>query len=225
MKYSTLGYKENSPDRNEKTLFIPSSKITMKGVNRRLTLIPVINGKPNFDKKVIANPGDPDFDFGDVDGVLEIPNSLDGGYPLSMNKYLNNLPEQPIQNISNSMLPNSPIPNQNQIGQGVLDTSLNFKGIGGTKSEYDAKMGIESKIDNSIYEDSEVFKNSPLSPNEVQKQENKNKGFTGAVNPYGGFNINNASSYLGASIENGNAKGIVTSGLKVGLGLATKIFK
>ena len=45
----------------------------MQGVDKPLTLIPVVNGKPMFDKKVIANPGDDDFDFGQVDGVLEIP--------------------------------------------------------------------------------------------------------------------------------------------------------
>ena len=70
---STEGYKRNSPDRNNSFNFIPSNKITMQGVDKPLTLIPVVNGKPMFDKKVIANPGDDDFDFGQVDGVLEIP--------------------------------------------------------------------------------------------------------------------------------------------------------
>lgn len=71
---SYLGYKDNSPDRNNPYNIIPGSHITMKGVSKTLTLIPIVGGKPDYKKRVIARPGDPDIHFGEgVEAVLEIP--------------------------------------------------------------------------------------------------------------------------------------------------------
>lgn len=55
MKYSILGYKDISNDKNEDSLIIPSNIITMR-VNRPLTLVPIVNGKPLYSKKIIAKP-------------------------------------------------------------------------------------------------------------------------------------------------------------------------
>lgn len=75
MNYTnTTGYTAGSDTEKNGINIIPSSKITMKNVNKSLTLIPVINGKPQYSKKVIAKPGDDDIDFGpDVTSVIEVP--------------------------------------------------------------------------------------------------------------------------------------------------------
>lgn len=75
MNYTnTTGYTSGSSTEGNGINIIPSSKITMKNVNKALTLIPVINGKPQHDKKRIARPGDDDIDFGpEVTSVIEIP--------------------------------------------------------------------------------------------------------------------------------------------------------
>ena len=74
MKYSTTGYKDNSPDRGNSSNIIPGNLITMKGVSKQLTLVPIVGGKPQYGRKRIAKPGDEDIRFeDDVEGVLEIP--------------------------------------------------------------------------------------------------------------------------------------------------------
>lgn len=81
INFSTMGYKEDSPDKNNPYNLIPGSRITMKNVNRVLTLVPIISGKPDYTKKRIARPGDPDIDFGPgVEGVLEVPYAQVGIY-------------------------------------------------------------------------------------------------------------------------------------------------
>jgi len=74
MRNSYLGYKRYSPDRNQKSLVIPGRHITMKDVDIPLRLIPVVKGRPNHKKSVIAYPGDDDVIFDDdVDSVIEMP--------------------------------------------------------------------------------------------------------------------------------------------------------
>ena len=75
MNYTnTTGYTSGTETEKNGINIIPSSKITMKNVNKSLTLIPVINGKPQYSKKVVANPGDDDIDFGpEVTSVIEVP--------------------------------------------------------------------------------------------------------------------------------------------------------
>lgn len=71
---SNLGYKRYSPDKNQKSLLIPSRHITMQDVDIPLRLVPVIKGEPDYTKSVVARPGDKDIVFGDdVESVLEIP--------------------------------------------------------------------------------------------------------------------------------------------------------
>ncbi len=75
MSYTnTTGYTRGTETEKNNINIIPSSKITMKDVDKALTLIPVINGKPQYNKKIIAKPGDDDIDFGpEVTSVIEIP--------------------------------------------------------------------------------------------------------------------------------------------------------
>ena len=74
MKYSTTGYKDNSPDKNNTRNIMPGNLITMKGVSKQLTLIPIVGGKPMYDRQRIAKPGDSDIQFeSDVESVLELP--------------------------------------------------------------------------------------------------------------------------------------------------------
>jgi len=68
--YSHLGYKKNSPDINNPYNVIPSNRITMKGVNKNLLLIPMGNNGPG--NPVLATPNEEYF-FPDYTHVLEIP--------------------------------------------------------------------------------------------------------------------------------------------------------
>lgn len=73
------GYQENSPDVDNSYNLIDSNHITMKGVNKKLLLIPKSkNGSTG--KSVVAKPGDSDYIFPGHTHVLEIP-MKSGGEP------------------------------------------------------------------------------------------------------------------------------------------------
>lgn len=79
MNINNSGYTRGTSTSKNKHNFIPSSKITMKNVDIPLVLIPMVNGKLQHSKKVIAKPGDDDIDFGpNVQGVMEIPYGQNG---------------------------------------------------------------------------------------------------------------------------------------------------
>ena len=262
---STEGYKRNSPDRNNSFNFIPSNKITMQGVDKPLTLIPVVNGKPMFDKKVIANPGDDDFDFGQVDGVLEIPMAQSqygilGGIPklpnLSEPQYtFGNVSD--FQNYQPQVNQESGTPfqyertkkpwemyNTGMDSGGNLQANQISPTLNASPLQMDngftldpMKQGFNPnapkvKMDdlNYVSETAQERENRLIAEanknqsEEGKKTESQNKGFYGASNPYGGFNVDNASVYLGTSIANKNPLGIATSGAKVGLGVLRNVF-
>lgn len=96
---NNTGYLDNTETSNNPLNIIPSNIITMKGVSRPLTLVPIVNGKPLYSKKIIAKPGDPDINFGnDVEGVLELPYAQIGMMtnPMLMNT-LNGIMNAPNQ--------------------------------------------------------------------------------------------------------------------------------
>ena len=258
---STEGYKRNSPDRNNSFNFIPSNKITMQGVDKPLTLIPVVNGKPMFDKKVIANPGDDDFDFGQVDGVLEIPMAQSqygilGGIPklpnLSEPQYtFGNVSDfqnyQPQVNQESGTpfqyertkkpweMYNTGMDSEGNLQANQISPTLNTSPLQTDNGfTFDPmKQGFNPnapkvKMDdlNYVSETAQERENRLIAEaNKNQsKPESQNKGFYGAFNPYGGFNVDNASAYLGASIANKNVLGMATSGAKVGLGVLRNVF-
>jgi len=79
MKTSKLGYKRNSPDKNEKKLLIKSGKITMKGVD-----FPVL-GTDNLGNQIMMMPGQ-DYQFPGSE-VTEIPIKQEGGENPLIKKY------------------------------------------------------------------------------------------------------------------------------------------
>jgi len=68
--FSNLGYKKNSPDVNNPFNVINSNRITMKGVDKKLLLIPM--GENGTGDPVLAKPGE-EYHFPDHSHVLEIP--------------------------------------------------------------------------------------------------------------------------------------------------------
>lgn len=266
---STEGYKRTSPDKNRNFNFIPSGNITMQGVDKPLTLIPVINGKPIFDRKVIANPGDPDIDFGEVDGVLELPMAqanwgIIGGNPFNKQKsIMNNLgtPELTFGNVSDyqnyTPVTQTPVSNElswerskqpwemyntgldesgnlraNQISPDLntpplqTDNGFSFDPMKQFNPNIQKEFG-DIDYNNETPQQREQRMIADANQNQLDdnsKQSEKNRGFYGAINPYGGFNLDNASVYLGASIANKNPLGIATSGAKVGLGVLRNVF-
>lgn len=116
MKLSIKGYKENSPDKNEKSLIIPSNTLTMKGVTKPITAIPIINGKPDYTQKVVLNPGDSDYTNPKASGFIEIPHARQG-------LQTPNVFNQPLFETNNFGQIKY---NGNTFGQGLGDTTLNI---------------------------------------------------------------------------------------------------
>ena len=207
---NNTGYLDNTETSKNSFNIIPSNIITMKGVSRPLTLVPIVNGKPLYSKKIIAKPGDPDINFGnDVEGVLELPYAQVGMMtnPMFLNTF---------NGIMNA-------PNQ-------LNTALDYgMNMGGNDYMSNAGTGDPMKDIQKIYENTNNYNNSnlPYDPNltnpnswstlytsnqanDRQKEEaakvkqaqaqgeQKGNPFIGAINPYGGWNMNNASVALGA---------------------------
>lgn len=79
MKISINGYKRDSLDRNQSSLMINSNTLTMQGVDKPITAIPIIDGKPDYSQKVVLNPGDPDYTNQNASGFMEIPAYPNGG--------------------------------------------------------------------------------------------------------------------------------------------------
>ena len=235
MKYSIQGYKKDSPDKNEGSVLIPGNLITMQNVDKQLTLIPIVNGKPQYDKRRIANPGDPDIDFGEgVTAVMEIPYAqaqygmIGGNNPYSnmgMGSNVNfNNPTSPIDSSLEGLNYNGATPNMNLNLSGVLPPANYIPQGAPPKVSQEPTEGRINQWNSQVnaFELGEDMKVS-TDPNLRQQMEaqiisNKRatgKPFTGAINPYGGWNMANTSTMLGASIESGNTLGIIGSAGKL----------
>ena len=205
MKYSILGYKDISNDKNEDSLIIPSNIITMKGVSRPLTLVPIVNGKPLYSKKIIAKPGDPDINFGnDVEGVLELPYAqsqygyVGKGVMESNNNTNPYLLSQQLNNINFSDL-------TRKVTKNFYPEYDPNTGDKGTPLQYNMVEVLPTSSQSLPIGDDQYYKDK-IDPNALQKiqadntkttLENNNNPFVGAINPYGGWNMNNASVALG----------------------------
>lgn len=239
MNISTNGYKRNSPDVNNSHNFIPSGKITMKGVDKVLALIPVKNGKLDMSRRVIAKPGDDDYDFGDVDGVYEMPYSQNGDYftnssyqhprAFNVNDYLGN--SQLGQNMYNPLY--SPDANYFQNNNGSLSnpSQTNNDDFLTKINNYNPDKPLDTQFKGWDKEANMKrmvvgINGNNVDPNTLQKTkaDETDEGYRGAGNPYGGFNIDNSAVLLGASIADKNPLGIVAGAGKVGLGLARNVF-
>jgi hypothetical protein len=71
LNINTDGYRKGSPNQNNPYNLIPSNRISMNGVDRKLMLIP-IGADGEHGNPIIANPGEEHF-FPDYTHVLEIP--------------------------------------------------------------------------------------------------------------------------------------------------------
>lgn len=221
---TNTGYKDNSPHRNNPYNIIPSSIITMQGVSKPLTLVPIIGGKPDYTKRVSAKPGDPDIDFGpEVEGVLEIPQSQFG-----------NIIEPPdfTKNLGNDIFRN----NYSGIGTGA---SLGLQPLNTNPNNYITARSIEnndSALRSTMKDHSGIDYKDPFNMDKYNvntnisysdstaTSENKEGRFYGGFNPYGGYDISTALHSLGAlsrfKPENGLQRGAKAVGM---LGLVGKI--
>lgn len=254
MNINKTGYTDGTVTNNNEYNIIPSNRITMKGVKKHLVLIPIIGGKPNYDKKVLAKPDDDDIIFGDdVEGVLEIPHAqFDFGY-IGKNAWYNsdlNSLHNPNNEINRSSLSptmqnyayGADFENKTSgIGVGVRNPNVNLNlPTTGSYIYPNSTDTVRSGVANSNKLNSfkEVFNdyskrfnkttdkivgdvNSQMEEANQVTEELKNRGdnstFTGVANPYGGWNMENSATMLGAAIQDRNALGIIGSGLKLGL--------
>lgn len=83
---NTTGFTQGQPTEKNPINIIPGNHITMKNVNKTLALVPIVGGKPQYNQKVIAKPGDPDIKFdASVEAVLELPTAQVGiGYGIDL---------------------------------------------------------------------------------------------------------------------------------------------
>lgn len=242
---SHTGYRDDSPDRNNNYNYIPSSKISMKGVSKPLTLIPVRGGKLDYNNKVIARPGDPDIDFGDAEGVFEMPYAqaqygVIGGFqnqpynngmyrmdPLSHEELIRNAP---MTSPANYIPASDRIVNNSQVNWNSIDNI--------TSPEYMSNLNnaTTNNLNNNLAKsDDEIIR--MLKRGEVTYQQAKeaigdrwkpeydreDNKFTGAPNPYVSWNMDNSATMLGRSIEDGNWLGGIGAGFKLATGLARNV--
>lgn len=113
MKISINGYKRDSLDNKESSLMINSNTLTMKGVDRPITAIPIIDGKPDYSQKVVLNPGDPDYTNPNASGFMEIPAYPDGGL---FGRMYDNYQYAPLTTESSMLSQINPRFNANQLG-------------------------------------------------------------------------------------------------------------
>lgn len=215
MRISNLGYKDISPDKNEKQLFIPSRHITMAGVSKPLVLVPIVGGKPIYDRRVIAKPGDKDIIFEeDVDGVIEMPYAQDGIYKSGSNPYY------PYDEIyGNAYQGISPFSSSDSVKENPLSLTpvsipLNRQ-LGPSFSTLNASTQVAPQILNKP-----IPISTNLASNENKNDDNddkKDSKFIGAFNPYVGWNMQTAAQAAGAFFQNGSLGGGIASLAKLGL--------
>ena len=248
-KFSIEGYKDSSPDKNNPANLIPGNLITMKGVSRALTLVPIVGGKPQYDRQVVANPGDDDIQFeSDVESVLELPyaqyqNPVVGGNiqnpygaqgvipPVAlagMNSIPNTGDNFVFNNTNNpNTLSYEPLSINNRPETSFSQHLTNQGEFQGIPTYNNLKVGDfgydiqnSAKVNDIMRQGEKDMTSEQLDPNKRQQTQANNitkqeTHFVGAINPYGGWNLNSATTMLGASIQQGNTLGIIGSAGKI----------
>jgi hypothetical protein len=237
--FSITGYKDNSPDKNNNYNVIPGRSITMQGVSRPLTLVPIVNGQPQYDRKMTANPGDPDIDFEEeVEGVLELPFNQYGGMTGLLNPY----------NFQNAMYPVNNLNTALDYGRGIAGNSYAENNNPAFQNPYASAQAnqvnpqVQPTVDDGDLTPISIQPQGVIMPNnqtvqddnlrqqqealniQATNQQNKNKPFIGAINPYGGWNMENTATALGAFAQNKNILGTVASAGKLLLSGARNYF-
>lgn len=244
--FSITGYKDSSPDKNNNYNVIPGRSITMQGVSKSLTLVPIVNGQPQYDRKRLAKPGDADIEFeSDVEGVLEMPYHQIGGLS-GLNPYVLQGLQYPVNNLQTALdygrgiagnsytenampaFQNPYVNNQantNQINPqtqpvvgdngDLTPISLQPKGI--------MMPDTQEMLDDNLRQQKEAVDTKFSLENRNNQQQRRN-AFIGAINPYGGWNMENTATALGAFIQDKNVLGTVASAGKLLLSGARNAF-
>ena len=210
---NTTGYTDGAQTEKNGYNIIPGRNITMQGVSKHLTLVPIVGGKPQYDRKRIAKPGDADIEFeSDVEGVLELPNAqvgmntTNGGFD-PFKRVTNTLPQIDTTAVDN-LTP--------AIGFGYGDsTGFDNPLYNGVRSQT-MNQGVEDAVEAGNFESADIRNiRQQVDAEKIQAEQKKNNGFKGAPNPYGGWNMQNTASFLGASIQNKDTLGIIGSSGKL----------
>lgn len=228
---NTTGYTSGSNTENNNFNIIPSRYITMANVDKQLRLVPIIDGKPQYDKGIIASPGDDDIDFGEgVTGVIEIPYTQSAGYigglnyaPQNFNTALNYARGIEGNSYSENANMNMTNPYAGQMPNQKANQYINNENLTPINTTMNDVMlpNTQTQLDNNLRQQQEA-----VNITNTINQPNQRAGtpFNGAINPYGGWSLPATANMLGASIEDGNALGIVGSAGKLVLGLGRDIF-
>lgn len=206
MNFSTQGYKNTSPDKSRDYNIIPGSKITMNGVDIPLILVPIIGGKPDYTKKRVAKPGDPDIDFGEgIEGVLELPYAQVG-----LNTFAKDLPSLNSYGITPLDLNMQPLeikPTFQGLSANPLIPRVQFNADDYVPRSTSLGLG-DSIINDFNTSTSNLIQGSNVDPNAIQKAKadaiksrQTDSAYRGASNPYGGWDMNSSLQALGAFIE------------------------
>ena len=202
---SITGYKDNSPHSKRSHNIIPGNLITMDGVSKTLTLIPIVNGVPQYDRRKIAKPGDSDIQFeNDVEGVLEIPYAqADWG---KIKSPLNIPPvDSSLEGIStfDNAYPSSYFTTAPTI---LPPTIADIQEAEQYKKNQKDKMGEALELQEDYNVTQKKVSDKITKDDESKKT---NGAFISPINPYGGWNMENTATALGAFAQDKNALGVV----------------
>ena len=207
---SITGYKDNSPHSKRSHNIIPGNLITMDGVSKTLTLIPIVNGVPQYDRRKIAKPGDPDIQFEqDVESVLELPNAQVGDLtrPSGLLKSPLNIPpvDSSLEGIStfDNAYPSSYFTTAPTI---LPPTIQDIQEAEQYKKNQKDKMGEALELQEDFNVSQKKVSDQITNDNGSKKT---NGAFISPINPYGGWNMENTATALGAFAQDKNALGVV----------------
>lgn len=204
MKISIKGYKDNSPDRGEKSLFINSNTLTMNGVSRPITAIPIINGKPDYTQRVTLKPGDPDYTNPKAQGFLEIPNAQVGitmpttlgTSPFTTNSFGNIAYTGAFTNAQQQGEMLLPKTTNRALPEGMRDYNSYQRMMAGSntmsESEFNRMTGVPTNFDNYLSPTTPV---STTNNTQEETSEQRLQKMLGALN-------NGASPDLQSSLQN-----------------------
>ena len=178
----------------------------MDGVSKTLTLIPIVNGVPQYDRRKIAKPGDPDIQFeNDVEGVLELPNAQSGANGL-LKSPLNIPPvDSSLEGIStfDNAYPSSYFTTAPTI---LPPTIADIQEAEQYKKNQREKMGKALELQEDYNVTQKKVSDKITKDDESKKT---NGAFISPINPYGGWNMENTATALGAFAQDKNALGVV----------------
>jgi hypothetical protein len=225
---SKLGYSKDSPYRDEPFINIQSNNITMKDTDQDLLGLGIKNGK--IVKVIPMKAGESsNYDFGDVDSVLEMPKFQFGG--MFQNTDMEQLGIQ-------TMLPTNEtgynIPTNNSVAdigaRPQVQSIFSPQTFGTTQKEIDGRStGIIQNnqkpqgelLNQKIVDRHNKIKEVDDSP--INDYNSQNPQSNQMYNPYGGVDLASAASLFGRSMKEGDAGMGILSGAKLGLGLGRNI--